>query len=98
MATAKPLKQRVDRIEQVMHVLAEDQVSLQRLIATLARETRRGFRRVEERFNQVEQRFNRVAEEFRKRDERAAKTDERIDKLGVAIGELTRAQRRDGKA
>ena len=51
MAATKPLKQRVDRLENVVHVLAEDQLSLQRLIASLARETRQGFREVEERFD-----------------------------------------------
>jgi len=70
--------QRADRLEQVVQILAEDQLSLQKLIAELATETRRGF--------------DRVAKQFTETDKRFRQTDERIDKLVVAIGEFIRRQ------
>jgi hypothetical protein len=74
----KFLGQRVDRLERVVQIIAEDQVSLQKLIAGLATETRRGF--------------DRVAKQFAKTDKRFRQTDERIDKLVAAIGEFIRRQ------
>ena len=74
----KPLGQRVDRLERVVQIIAEDQVSLQKLIAGLATETRRGF--------------DRVAKQFAETDKRFRQTDERIDKLVMAIGEFIRRQ------
>jgi hypothetical protein len=78
----KPLGQRVDRLERVVQIIAEDQVSLQKLIAELATETRRGFDRVAKQFAETDKRM----------DERFRQTDERIDKLVVAIGEFIRRQ------
>ncbi len=78
----KTLGQRVDRLEQVVQIIAEDQVSLQKLIAQLATETRRGFDRVAKQFVETDKRI----------DERFRQTDERIDKLVVAIGEFIRRQ------
>ena len=80
--------QRLDRLERVVQVLAEDQLSLQKLIAELARETRRGFDRVARQFAETDRRM-------RETDERMRQTDERIDKLVLAIGELIR--QRNGK-
>ena len=74
----RTLGQRVDRLERVVQIIAEDQVSLQKLIAELATETRRGF--------------DRVAKQFAETDKRFRQTDERIDKLVVAIGEFIRRQ------
>lgn len=68
----------MDRLERVVQIIAEDQVSLQKLIAGLATETRRGF--------------DRVAKQFAETDKRFRQTDERIDKLVVAIGEFIRRQ------
>ena len=78
----KSLGQRVDRLERVVQIIAEDQVSLQKLIADLATETRRGFDRVAKQFAETDKRM----------DERFRQTDERIDKLVVAIGEFIRRQ------
>jgi hypothetical protein len=78
----KPIGQRVDRLEQVVQIIAEDQVSLQKLIAELARETRKGFDRVAKQF----------AETDKKMRERDKKIDERIDKLVIAMGEFIRQQ------
>ncbi len=75
--------ERMNRLEQVVQVLAEDQVSLSKLIAELATETRRGFDRVAEQFAETDRRL-------RDRDERLHQTDERIDKLVLAIAELIR--------
>jgi DNA repair exonuclease SbcCD ATPase subunit len=75
---AKNPEERLDRLEQVVQVIAEDQLSLQKLIAELATETRRGF--------------DRVAKQFEETDKRFRQTDERIDKLVIAIGEFIRQQ------
>jgi len=75
--------ERIDRLEQVIHILAEDQVSLQKLIAELATETRRGFDRVQKQFEETDRRM-------RETDSQMKRTDERIDKLVSAIGEFIR--------
>ena len=72
----KSSEERIDRLEQVVQVIAEDQLSLQKLIAELATETRRGF--------------DRVAQQFEETDRRMRQTDDRISKLVIAIGELIR--------
>jgi hypothetical protein len=85
----KSLGQRVDRLEQVVQIIAEDQLSLQKLIAELATETRRGFDRVAKQFAETDRRMR---ESSRETDQRFRKTDERIDKLVVAMGEFLRRQ------
>jgi hypothetical protein len=78
----KTVAQRVDRLEQVVQIIAEDQVSLQKLIAELATETRKGFDRVAKQF----------AETDKRKRESDKKFDERIDKLVIAMGEFIRQQ------
>ena len=78
----KTIGPRADRLEQVVQIIAEDQVSLQKLIAQLATETRRGFDRVAKQF----------AERDKQTHQRTREIDERIDKLVVAIGEFLRRQ------
>jgi uncharacterized protein YukE len=91
----------IDRLEKVVQILAEDQVSLQKLIAELATETRRGFDRVQQQFEAIVQESDRRMREtddrmrhtddhMRQTDDRMRQTDERIDKLVVAIGEFMR--------
>ena len=75
-------EQRLDRLEAVVQVLAEDQVSLQKLIADLATETRKGFEQVARQF----------AETDRRMQEMSRQTDERIDKLVSAIGQMIRRE------
>ena len=86
----------MDRLEQVVQVIAEDQVSLQKLIAELATETRRGFDRIAKQFaetdRRMDERFRQTDERFRQTDERFRQTDERIDKLVSAIGEFMRRE------
>jgi hypothetical protein len=72
----RTVEQRVDRLEQVVQIIAEDQMSLQKLIAELATETRKGF--------------DRVAKQFEETDKRGRQIDERIDKLVSAMGEFIR--------
>jgi predicted nucleic acid-binding Zn-ribbon protein len=97
----RTIEQRVDRLERVVQIIAEDQVSLQKLIAELATETRRGFDRVAKQFEESErrmremdkkmdERFRETDERMRKTDERMRQTDERIDKLVSAMGEYIR--------
>jgi hypothetical protein len=94
---------RLDRLEQVVQILAEDQVSLGKLIADLATETRIGFDRVARQFEETEERMRRtdeqmrrtdeqMREQMRRTDEQMRQTDERIGKLVLAIGELIRTQ------
>ena len=85
VVAGRTLGRRVDRLEQVVQILAEGQVSLQKLIAGLATETRRGFDRVAKQFEETDRRM-------RETDERMRQTDGRIEKLVVAIGELVRRQ------
>ena len=102
---AKTHGERLDRLEQVVGILAEDQVSLQRLVAELATETRRGFDQVAARFEAATKRMDedqaRTEERFRETDERmremarqnsqrSRELDDRVDKLVLAIGELIR--------
>ena len=81
----KTVGQRVDRLEQVVQLIAEDQISLQKLIADLARETRKGFDRVAKQFEETDKRM-------RETDQRMRGTDERIEKLVIAMGEFIRQQ------
>ena len=80
---AKSHAERLDRLEKVVQILAEDQLSLQKIVAQLATETRLGFERVAAQFEEVGRRMGQT-------DERMRQTDERIDKLVLAIGELIR--------
>jgi len=72
----------MDRLEQVVQIIAEDQISLQKLIAELATETRKGFDRVAKQFEESDKKMRQMDKKF----------DERIDKLVVAIGEFIRQQ------
>ncbi len=87
MAT-KTHGERSDRLEQVVQVIAEGQVSLEKLIAELATETRRGFDQVNEQFKKIGTHMQETDRRMRETDERMKRTDERIDKLVVAIGEF----------
>lgn len=77
--------ERLDRLEEVVQVIAEDQLSLQKLIAGLATETRRGFDRVAAQFEETDRRMRESDERMK---EGFRKTDERIGKLVTAIGVL----------
>jgi methyl-accepting chemotaxis protein len=88
---------RLTRLEQIVGILAEDQHSLTKIVADLARETRIGFDRVAAQFEQIGKRMDensehmrQTDERMRQTDERMRRTDERIDKLVVAMGEFMR--------
>lgn len=81
MQPRKTVRERVSRLEQIVELLAEDQTSTRQLIADLARETRLGFKRVEERFNQVEERFNQVEERFNQVEERFIQVEKRFNQI-----------------
>lgn len=102
---AKTHGDRLDRLEQIVEVLAEGQVSLEKLVAELATETRRGFdqiaaqsrewsRQQAERSREIDERFRETDERIRRTDEQlrasSERLDNRIDKLVSAIGELVR--------
>ena len=94
---ARSNEDRIDRLEQVVQVIAEDQLSLQKLIAELATETRRGFDRVAQQFEetdrrmrQTDDRMRQTDDRMRQTDDRMRQTDDRIGKLVIAIGEPIR--------
>ena len=77
--------ERIDRLEQVMQVLAERQLgqeerqdTLAHIVADLATEMRRGFDQVALQFAETDRRM-------RETDERMKQTDGRIDRLIGAI-------------
>ena len=82
--------ERLDRLEQVVQVLAEDQLSLQKVVADLATHMRAGFDQVAAQFAETDKRMRETDKRMRATDERMRATDERIDKLVIAIGELIR--------
>ena len=104
---AKTQGQRLDRLEQIVQVLAEDHLSLREIVSDLAPETRRGFDRVaaqmadltqrmwetDERMRQTDERMRQTDERMRQTDKRFNDTDDRIGKLVLAIGELIRHQK-----
>jgi methyl-accepting chemotaxis protein len=94
---AKSQEERIDRLEQVVQVIAEGQLSLEKLIADLATETRRGFDQVAEQMRETDKQMRetdrqmretdrKMGELARRTDERFSQTDERIGKLVIAIG------------
>ena len=72
--------ERLDRLEQVVHILAEDQVSLQKLVVSLATETRKAFDKVAEMSAETERQMRETEKRMRETDERMRETDERIRK------------------
>jgi hypothetical protein len=79
----------LDRLEQVVSLLAESQLSVEKAVAELATETRRGFDQVAAQFAAVTKRIDEMA---RENSQRSRESDERVDKLVLAIGELIRNQ------
>jgi phage tail tape-measure protein len=84
--------ERLDRLEQVVRFIAEDRISLQKIVADLATETRRGFEQVAAQFAETDRRMRETDERMRRTDEQMRRTDQRIDQLVLAIGELIRRQ------
>jgi methyl-accepting chemotaxis protein len=91
--------ERLDRLDQIVEILAERQADLEKIVADLATETRRGFdqiavkfRETDERFRETDKRFRETDERFRETAEQMRQTNERVDKMVSAIGELIRAQ------
>ena len=82
--------QRLDRLERVVQVLAEDQLSLQKIVAELATETRRGFDRVAAQFEETDRRMRQTDERMRQTDERMRQTDERMRLLDERANERAR--------
>lgn len=87
MASALTHGERLDRLEQVVHVIAEEQLSLEKTVADLATHMRVGFDQVAEQMRQTDKRIDAMN---RRTDERSRETDQRIDKLVLAIGEMIR--------
>ena len=67
---AKADGERLDRLEEIVQALAEGQLFLEKLVAELATETRRGFDQVAAQFRETGEHFREVKERFRETDER----------------------------
>jgi hypothetical protein len=96
---ARSTEQRVDRLGQVMDVIAEDHLAQEEAtlavkwaIAELATETRRGFDQVAKQFAETDRRIRendvKTQKLFQETDARMRDTDARIEKLVVAIGKF----------
>ena len=85
--------ERFGRLEQVVLVLAEGQVSLETIVADLATSMRLGFDQVAAQQRLTTEHMRQTDERMRQTDERFRQTDERIDKLVVAIGQLIQRDR-----
>jgi len=83
--------ERIDRLEQVVEILAEDQLSLHKLIAELATETRRGFDRVAEQFTETDRGMRELQERMRETDERLRQTGEHLRQTEALMRESNRA-------
>lgn len=89
--------ERLDRVEEVVGLLAEGQQSLEKLIAELATETRRGFDQVAAQFDLIGKRMAETDELIRRNDERTQErfreTDERIRQNAQQIRENAQRSR-----
>jgi methyl-accepting chemotaxis protein len=99
---AKTHGERIDRLEQVVQILAEGQISLEKAIAELATETRRGFDQVSEQFKiigahmqetdrhmqETDRRMQETDRRMRETDERMRQTDERMRRTDERIDKL----------
>lgn len=92
---AKSHEERFDRLEQIVQILAEDNlvmkeetVRVQKLIGDLATQTSRGFELMSVRGAEIDRRMLETDERMRQTDERFRQTDERIEKLVSAIGQF----------
>ena len=92
--------ERIERLENVVQHIAEDQISLQGIVADLATQTRKAFDQVAEKMNRTDEQMRRTDERIdklvaqsRETDQRMRQTDERIGSLVVAIGEFMRQSR-----
>ena len=82
------LSARVERLENLVGVLADKQAKLDDLIVLLTE----AQIRTEQRFQETEKRFQEVARRFAETDKRFRRLDDRIDSLVSAIGEMLRRQ------
>ena len=79
-------------LSQSVERLVEDQHSLKQIVADLATHTRAAFDRLAEQGAETDRRMRQTDERMRRTDDKMSQTDDRIDKLVVAIGELIRRQ------
>ena len=96
MASKTP-EDRLDRVEAIIQIIAEDQQTLQKIVTEMATTNRINADQAAQRFAENERRTTRLEEQMRQTDERMRQTDEqmrrtgeRIDKLVIAIGEFIR--------
>ena len=88
---------RLDRLEQVVQILAEDQISLQKIVADLATETRRGFDRVAAQFAETDRRIKELSEatdrRFQETGRRMQESDQRMRENDQRMREHDRRMR-----
>jgi methyl-accepting chemotaxis protein len=94
--------ERLDRLEQIVNIIAEDQQTLQNIVTELATETRRGFDRVAAQFVEIgrhieetdkhmretDERMRQTGEHMRQTDERMRETDQRMRQTDERIDKL----------
>ena len=102
---AKSQSERLDRLEQVIQIIAEDHVDMreqtqevQKLIADLATQTARGFEllvaqtaETDRRILENEKRTRKMDESMKQTDERMKQTDERMKQTDERIDKLVSA-------
>lgn len=90
---AEKISTRVERLENLVGVLAERQAKLDDVLILLTEaqiKTEERFQEVGQRFQEVGRRFQETEQRFQETDRRFRDLDERIGKLVSAIGELVR--------
>jgi DNA anti-recombination protein RmuC len=95
---AKTHGERLDRLDEVVGILAESHLSLENLVAELATETRRGFDQVAAQFVAATKRMDeneartqaRFQEMARENAQRSRETDERMQAMARENGQRSR--------
>ena len=88
---------RIDRLEQIVHVLAEGHVELEeglvalrKIVAELATETRRGFDRVAEQFAETDRHMRETDAHMRETDAHMRETDAHMRETDARMRESSR--------
>ncbi len=100
--------ERLDRLEQVVQILAEDHLHLKDIVTDLATASRRAFdlvaeqgRQADERFKRLEEQMReqmrRIEEQMRRTEEQMRRTDEEFNRTEEQMRETAAQMRRTDK-
>jgi peptidoglycan hydrolase CwlO-like protein len=98
----KTSEERLDRLEAIVEIIAEDQMSLQKIVTAMATanresadfharqaaETERRLTRLDEQMRLTDERMRQTDERMRQTDERMRRTDEQLRGTDERIGKL----------